>query len=339
MPVVFMDGFDHYSTDTNEASYNGWTVENQFNTTRTTDSRFTTNSGRHIYCTTTGGWLEKRNLVPTPDITLGYAYYEYTFTTGVNLAFFYYSTDLLCTIGTDGVGHIIVNDASASLMATSTQVLVTDKWQYIEIICQAHATAGTLEVWVDGVRWINVQPADLENTGPDALIDGVRIYAGFDTQLDDVYITDDITSPPPLDAPRIITLYPEGQGNAIAWGNNYLNVQDEGGIAAATIDSTYIDSSTSGNKEGFTYPSLSSGTWTIKAVRPIVRAINIDATTPQINVISGNGAGGSTGAETNNINLTNQYETGDIIWPYYDAATTVWDQTKIDALEIEVEYV
>ena len=335
MAVVWMDGFDHYKTATNEPLNNGWTGASGFNNVYA-GNRFATNSGLMIFSTTIGtGHIEKRDLVATQDMTVGFAHYEDTSVSSINLCNFYYTTDTLCEVKTDSIGRIQVDDASSSLLETSTQMLSVDDWHYIEIECHAHSTSGTIEVWVDGVQWID-QTVGTIDTGPSNLIDGVRFISGPDTFLDDVYITDDLSK---LDAPRIVTLYPDGQGNGVAWTGDYTNVDNVGNDAA--VDDTFIDSTVATNKEGFTYPSLPSGTWVPHCVRPIIRAINWDATTPQIKVISGDGAGAGTGALTDSIVLTSQYETEDIIWPFYDGSSTAWTGGgggTIASLEVEVEY-
>lgn len=337
MSVVFMDGFDNYpSVGMSEfALANGWTYRNYFNYILT-GTRFTdSNPGQK--CQLASGTvygirsLEKTNLVPSDEITVGFWHSDRSISRGELLRFRKSGVNE-CWVGYDASNHLSLKDATDTEVAISTGVISNGTGYYIETSVYCHPTAGTFKVWVNGELWADstiLYPSGI-NTGATTLNE-VSLRGGDAPEWDDVYITNDLVK---LNCPRIITLLPTGNSLVNTdWTGDYLSVDDPGGIDIATVDGTRVDTTTHNHKEGFTYESLPTGPYTVHAVRPTFRHINLDSGTGTISVTTNDGA----------------TDTGIVVSPtaaqteicFNDASgtpATGWTKAQVDALEMTLEY-
>ena len=135
-----------------------------------------------------------------------------------------------------------------------------------------------------------------------------------------------------MDAPRIITLYPNEAGTHTAWKETWREVEAAGGYDV-DIDEEYISTFTSTNKESWKYNELPPGDWDIHAVGPVIRNKNNGSGTPTITTTC------STGAETTGITTSNTFTHTKHIEDFSDlAGTTAWTKAAVNGLELTVEY-
>jgi hypothetical protein len=161
-------------------------------------------------------------------------------------------------------------------------------WHYLEFKATVHDTAGVIEVRVDGVPVITLTGQDTRNGGTgvfNQLIFGDGNQGGTTPahMVDDVYLLDDSGSAPTntfLGDVRVITTFPNGNGNSSQMvgsdGNstdNYLLVDE----TVANDDTDYVESSTVGNKDTYTYSDLIPTSGTIFGIQLLPHVRKTDA--------------------------------------------------------------
>jgi hypothetical protein len=329
MAVIFMDGFDHYSDEgiggDTEVERNAWTQSILMNGTLPS-TRFTSYNGRMLKSTSTGGQtLTKTGLSTSNDTVLGFAMYEWE-TWGaarfISLLGAVGVTILQIRVDTSGYVRMYSDDGSTLIAGPTTGSLNLSTWYYFELV----KTATTAELLIDGESWLSATGQSFSLTG------GFTIELQSNAYLDDVYITNTST---PLDAPRIITLYPNEAGTNTDWKNTFREVEAPGGYAVG-IDEEYISSDTSTEKESWKYNELPPGSWDIYAVGPVVRVKNNGAGTPSLKITCKNTGGLNTPNTT--VVPTDTFTHTKHIESTKDGSLD-WDVTAINSLEMIVEYV
>lgn len=223
------------------------------------------------------------------------------------------------SLGNDGIRvHKPVYSNGASTVMGS-YLPGTVNWfiyHWIEVRAVLHATAGIIEVWVDGVRQINLTGINTKTFASAVGFD--TIVVGFDTAgqgllLDDWYILDALTAPnnTRLGDCRIATLVPTsdaGPNNgALSTGTTHWGVVDETQYNATD----YTDlTNTTGQAEYFGMSDLPANAQSVKAVKATGIALKTDAATMNVqNVIKNGGSGtevvgASFGLTTSNSKIT-----------------------------------
>jgi hypothetical protein len=140
-------------------------------------------------------------------------------------------------------------------------------WHHVVIRCEIedNATAGaTLEIYLDGQKVVFSSSAFLLTIDDDPITDfrfGPRADIGtFD--LDDVWLLDETDGVAPTSSIGdvvVATIYPDGDGNTIAWtplaGTRWESV-DEGAGVDHDGNATYVSSQTAGQQNLFTFGSV-----------------------------------------------------------------------------------
>lgn len=339
MAVLFMDGFDHYSSKsaggagglyTDELERNGWTSASYYFTGTSPSDRYTSYNGRMMNAGSTNASLIKTGLPATVNCVLGFALKEFTLWSTEISNLIGNGTDREIAIYVDSGGYINIyetpfewqNPLPNGWIATSTQSLTLDRWYYFEIVLSGVSPNQKVQVLVDGEEWVT--------TGTDlslSLIQGFTVTTPRNTVLDDLYFVNNST---PLDSPRIITLYPNEEGAQTAWKETWREVEASGGYDLG-IDEEYISTDISTNKESWKYNELPPGNWEVHAVGPVIRAKNNGSGTPTITVTC------STGATTPGIIPSNTFTHTKHV-ENYQTGTTAWTQAAVNGLEITVEY-
>jgi hypothetical protein len=339
MAVVFMDGFDHYSLY-ESSSYdaqvtdNGWSwsddggaggLRGNNNTPRFEDN----NHGGHFY----GDWTQywKSGLSLTSAVA-GCAFYNSENWDSSNNRVMHFVNNVPTTVSLVWFeilpgGYIEIRDSTDAIKATSTNNLVIDQWHYIEFVVTAGAGTGTAQVWVDGDLWCSA--TGMQNG---TSWDQFRLYPPYQNRIDDFYLTDDSTER--YDQPRIVTLYPQGQGAETGWNGTFREVETTGewDYRSGHVDNRFISTNgPSGTKESWTYNNLPPGNWDIKAVRMPFRMQNAGAGSPSVTIAANSGASTS-------VTLTNNFIHADVTHMYRDGSSLPWTKDSINNLEMSVEF-
>jgi hypothetical protein len=217
-------------------------------------------------------------------------------TTGERLPMigFYQGGTEQTSINMESSGAIVARrgSISATAYATSSTQFVAGVWYYLELKIVFHGTTGSLSLHVNGVQdtGINLSNVNTITTG-NAYADAFRIggnqYGNAPGMyFDDLYLCDDqgSTNNNFLGDCRVEALFPSGNGNSSQLvgsdsnsTDNYLLVDE-----ADPSTSDYVESSTVGDKDTYTYGNLTPTTGTVYAVQIIPHAAKTDAGTRSI---------------------------------------------------------
>jgi len=174
------------------------------------------------------------------------------------------------------VSGIMYVERGSTFIAQARRAFIEDKWYYIEVKFNAVNSIGadTFIIKVDGEEWINL-PATTDCQGAGS--SGVdRIYfqgACSDHHFDDVYLLD-LTGAAPnndfLGDIQVLLLDPDGNGNSsdfvgidVDSTDNFLHVDE----TIPDGDTSYVESSTAGHKDLYTFEDLPATPNTIFAVQ------------------------------------------------------------------------
>jgi hypothetical protein len=196
-------------------------------------------------------------------------------------------------------GHLVLTrGASGTILATGTKVLSGGVWYYIELKAKiASGTSGTYEVHIDGVSEFSSGAANTQSTG-NAYADGFQ-FGRFDDWANvsanplfsDFYVADTQSGQVTdfLGDVRVQYRAPNGNGNSSQFtgsdGNstdNYLLVDEH----PPNDDTDYVEDSTVGHKDTYTFEDLSSTSGSVYAVQIGQYAKKTDAGTRKIQSIA-----------------------------------------------------
>ena len=248
MATIFADGFDWYLTA--DASKR-WTISAQ--ATMTTGPGYArAPSGQGCYPGFTGA-----NTVPGPiykafgaNYTGGVVGFAFNLGTTTNvsrvIATIADGTAEQISIRTNSSGVLTVSRAG-TLLATGSTVLSTSTWYYIELKFTIHASAGVIELHLNGATEIastsSLNTRATANTQWNAVGLGTSSANSVYYLYDDLYVLDTSTGSNTdfLGPIRVVALYPAGAGNYAQWTPN-------GGSNDGSVSETYNDEDNSFNQ-------------------------------------------------------------------------------------------
>jgi hypothetical protein len=199
----------------------------------------------------------------------------------------------------DGAGHVQVLRGDGTLLATGTTVVTPASYHHFQIRAKIDNSAGAVDVYIDGAPTpdISISGVDTQNSAnatADRFMLGELVGAYYMFwRFDDVYALDGTGSAPYDDLLGDCSVeckFPDGNGNSSQLvgqdGNstdNYLLVDE---APAPDDDTTYVESSTVGNKDTYTFPDLTATTGTVHAVQILPYARKTDAGTRTIATVA-----------------------------------------------------
>lgn len=289
MAVRFIEGFDHYTAGDSAklpdwaAFLKKWTG-NTGNTFSSSSVLFGSQWGRQM-----GGQgmrIEGNNqgyvykIVPaTATGVVGAAVYFPTAvptTNNIILVLMDGTSEQLSVRG-NGSGALTVT-RNGTVLATSTNILSTGVWYYIELKATIHNTAGVIQLRVNNVDWIastgalnTRNTAANQTTGPAF---GTTAGAAV-MQMDDLYFLDATTGTNIdfLGPCTVGILRPVAPGNYADWtsngGNNFGNVSDTVGSDG---DTTFNQSATAGQIDSHIFSDLPAASGNVYAIQHVIYA-------------------------------------------------------------------
>lgn len=341
MAVLLMDGFDQY-TDGDQLVQGPWTEEGSIYTAISSETRFgrgqsiklTDKNFDYFQCTDWGS--DEGTVIIGFSIKVSHDWTDYWLCRILD------TNSLQVGLTADTAGHLEVYTGTASLLGTSTGIISEGVWYYIELKVTIHASAGTVDLYVNGEEWLSLTGRDTQETA-NATVDGVIFGRQEQVYYDDIYITDGEVDTPKTDANgffgpvEVITLMPDGDSTPIDWDNSNSGDADVGTNfdhvnELPKDDTSFVETSTSGNSDKYTYEDLPTGTWDVKAVQPMAR-------------VEVQGGGAEFIQLTAGTQVSANLNSGVGTWQYvseifdYSTGTTDWTTSDINNLTVEVEYV
>jgi hypothetical protein len=325
MAVVFMEGFDHLTSSQYPAK--GWLGWVRFvGTGRFSGQSAHIDNGDRCYHYLPGTYttLIVGAALNTPNLTNDMLYLRSGGTNVVKLN--------ATLVGGQYVLRLL--NAANTQLAYGTTPVFANTWIYVEIKVVVSATVGTVELRLNGASTSELSASGV-NTGALA-IDNICMVGDASMYVDDIYAVDPATGSSPtntwLGEVRVATLAPNGNGTYTAWTNAYTDWDD---ITSADDDTTYVSSSTPGDRETSTLTDLSAATSTVFAVQTNLVARKDDAGTRTIApvvVIGGTPYDGTTTAA-----LSSSYLDYTQLYDRLAPDGNVWDVTKVNAMETGVK--
>lgn len=211
----------------------------------------------------------------------------------------------------------------------------TTDFIYIELRVTVDDVAGSVVVRVNGAEVLALSGIDTRN-GASAQITTVQIWGGQDAVFDDFYLCDTTgaLNNDFLGDVKVVTLYPNGAGDSTDFtplsGANYENVDE----AIADGDTTYVQSSTVGHKDFYSFEGLSYTPEAIHGVQAVTVVRKDDAGTREVRVVTKSGATTTPGAAHA---LGTSYGVAMDLLELNPNDAGAWSRSDIDALQVGVE--
>jgi len=182
----------------------------------------------------------------------------------------------------------VYTGSSSTLLGTSTTQFSFNAWHTVELHWQMLSlTNGNVELWVDGVQWLNltgvdnVQTSNLNMATIRLCLDG--FYPGNNTILyDDLAVNDTTgaTNNGRIGDGRVVLLMPNGPGTT----TNQLRAGTDTGANWSQVNevplsmSQYVYSAVPGTRDTYSVADIPAGSWQINSVDVIAYAQLSDAT-------------------------------------------------------------
>ncbi|KKM83660.1 hypothetical protein LCGC14_1307140 [marine sediment metagenome] len=247
-----------------------------------------------------------------------------------------------CSVRLDKTTHKLKIVKYNVLLGTGSQVLSLDTWYHVEFKLKVvNSTAsGECILKIDGVEDMNLVGVDTQYGVTDS-VETISIYSFNGTTLyyDDFYVLDTVGSyandfiGPYI---RIECLLPDGNGNSNDFVgsdsnsvDNYLHVDE----ATADDDSSYIQSSTVGHKDGYSFDDLGGSVDAVMAVQTMTRHKKVSgAGSRTAKHFIRRSAADYDGDITHTLS-DGTYENDVDLWTEDPSTIAQWTETNVNALE------
>lgn len=283
MVVIFIEGFDHFSTAT-QMGVKGWTVGAQGTLSADGSGRF---DGRYFQIAAGGGAVGSSKNLPSTYSTVicGFAYFATAIVNNIDVIRLRTMGGVtVCSVSHDASGHLTVKNAAGSVVATGTTVISTSTWNYVELKASVNGASGTLELRLNGAAEIasNTSNNGSTNIGQIFLVSN---NSAMTIRFDDFYFVDTTGSAPNntfLGDVRVETIYPTGAGSHTAWtpngaASNWDCVDEH----TPDDDTTYNSDATPNDIDTYAFGDIDAGA-TVYGVQVSLYARKDDANTRQI---------------------------------------------------------
>jgi hypothetical protein len=156
---------------------------------------------------------------------------------------------------------------TGTLLGTATGTYANYSWHYLEVRVKVGSSTGEVEIRVNGTQILNISSVNTA-TGSLTSYSVIGLTPGATTFYDDLYVLDKTgsTNNNFLGPVSVYTLMPTGAGSttnltAVGAGSNWQAVSE---VAADTT--TYVETSTTGNKDYYQFQSLPAGVTSVLGV-------------------------------------------------------------------------
>lgn len=288
-----MDGFDHM-TAAELVTYNKWTSISAFGPaagSSDTHRRFAGN-GQYLYFADYFSNIAKSFGANEATGIFGFAFKRTNLGVAHNMLALRDAGTVQCFLGMNAANQFVVcRNTTANVLGTSTATIVSNTWYYVEFKWKITDTiaAGDMEVWLDGVKILDITSGDSKNTAnayaTDLLVGGdVGGSTTYQMYFDDFYwfdLTGSLNNAV-KGAVRVQSLLPTGDGNSSQFTGSDGNSINNSLLVDETTpngDTDYVESQTVGNKDLYATADTVAATNTIHAVivNHVVKKTDTDA--------------------------------------------------------------
>jgi hypothetical protein len=238
----------------------------------------------------------------------------------------------------DAIG---VYRSTTTLLGTTSNSLTVGAWNYIEVKIKISNTVGTVEVWINGEKGLDLSSQDTLNGTAAAEITSINLDAASITycEYDDIYVGD--TSGSDMTDRQgdchITMVTPNANGNRnnftrVGGGSNNYEAVDDG--ATPDDDTTYNHSSTATDGELYGCTAMSGSVDTVLGVQVRARVRKEDAGNRLINLICRNNV---TEVDSAQLGLADSYTWKSKIYENDPDGGGNWTETDVNAMEVGLE--
>lgn len=324
MTILFMDGFDSYSSSVPITTR--WSISSGV-ATNSTAGRF---GGK---CAGNTNTLIMSHTLPVAksSLSFGFAHQINNLTTSIPLVTLQdASLTAICTLFLSTSGDLVFvrgSSIGSNVLATASGVITTTVWQHIGLEFTRNATTGIVNIYVNGIlvasaTGINTGAADIKNIA-------VRLGSSTTTELlDDYYCVDGATW---LGERRITTLRPSADtaqkdftpnsGTA-----NFSRVNE----AAIDGDTSYVSAATVNNEDIYDLDDLSYTPTGVDAVQILLAGRKDDAATRTIAPVLVSGATTDVGSD---VAMAATYTLATQIHETDPNTSAAWTVSAVNALK------
>lgn len=242
-------------------------------------------------------------------------------------------------------GSLSVTRGGTVLGSTAAGLVGVGAWVHLEFKALIHPSAGTAQVWVAGVSKLSLTSQNTRaSANSSANIWAAGLISGtwgptLSADVDDAIVYDgqatdaagnaDITGP--IGDCGLSWLLPTGAGTTTQFtpdtGSNYARVNE------ATPDLTsYVESSTVGQKDTYALADLAAGSSAVKSVAVLHYARKTDVGSRQMGAVIR--SGGTDYTHATGVDLSDSYAYSFRNWGSNPNGGTAWTATAVNALEI-----
>lgn len=238
-----------------------------------------------------------------------------------------------------GVLEIRRGNSTGTLLASGTQPIYNNQWNYVEVSVTISDTIGEVHVRLNGQTTDDVSyTGDTKNAGTNTTIDRMQVVVTSSSRLADVYILNDTgtTNNNFLGDVTVRTLSPVGDGTySQLLGSdgdslsNYLLVDEH-----PYSSTDYVGSGTTGQKDTYAMADLPNGVTTVYGVQLNGLMAKSDATLGQARLLlrtGGTDYGGTTRALT--TTYTGYYD----LYEINPVTAVQWTPTDVNGMESGME--
>ena len=259
----------------------------------------------------------------------------------------YYNQDFLrlydgakiqMAFGTDIHGFLQVK-RNATILETSTTVLMKERWNYIEVQTTINNSTGAYELKLNGTTVFSDTSVDTQESA-NTYWSGLTLRGIGDWDnvfFDDCYVTDTTGSYNTgfMGTIHIESIFPDADVTkewTTSTGTDHYALVDEN---PADDDTSYVEDDTATNRELFDLPALSPTTLTIKGVTSILDARITDASTVDMKFVNvSNVTTTTSSSQTISSQSQARYEE---IYEEDPDASAAWTKTTFEAAQFGFE--
>lgn len=337
MALIYLDPFATYGAIA-DVTKGGWTQSAEYSTT---GGRFGLGAVR--FPTGSTKYLQKVFTAASGSVIVSFDAKVSAGSAGYMLEFYNNSgADKCLTLANTAADALrILNANDATAVTSDANVLTRGLWHRVEVKAQAGSGSGFVDVWVDGVRFINASGIDFDGgsgTGCDR-IRFVNENGAFEWYVGSTVIGDTSGSAPLNDVlgdKRLYVLMPTSDA-AVGWtpqggGASYVEVDDA--ISGASDEgTTYVTQTAAADAiDRYGHEDLPAGVTGIVCV-----AVDIEAAKTAAGDLPGSASmkvriehSGSTTDSSALTALTTNYERRQAIFPNVPGGTG-WTKAQVDA--------
>ena len=330
MGVLHMDGFDYYAANVPLTTRYTFTTNGLDNTAT---GRF---GGKALTNGITGATSRMTHGFSAQSaLSVGFAFKFNTATTSDRPTLYLRTgTTTICTLHLRGSDKKLVftrgSSIGSNVLATSSVALINDTWHHVGLEFTRHASAGAVNLYLDGVQVATVTGVNSGASDIDTI--EIEMFSNANTiSMDDYYVVSGATW---LGEQRIEYLPAASDTAQKDWtadtgSDNYARVDD----VPMDGDTSYVFAANVSDEDNYGVTDLSSTPAAIPCVQVVLAGRKDDAATRAVAPILISGATTDVGDD---VSMATGYKVGVQVYDLDPDGSVAWDAAAVNALNVGI---